>query len=99
MIQDWLLVVFQGITAAGVLYGIWSSMQTRREAVAAAREAASHARDAVSEIQHVAAKVEEVHQATNGMKNQLIEATGISREMAGEKRGIAIGRAESTKTT
>jgi hypothetical protein len=92
-VQDWLLVVFQGVTAVGVLYGIWNTILTRRETVAAAREAATHALAAIGEIKHVAAKVEEVHIATNS----LVEKAEAAADARGEKRGIEMGKAESAK--
>lgn len=93
IMQSWLLIVFQGITAVGVLYGIWTNVQTRHQAVSAAREAAVHALTAVTEIQNVAAKVEEVHVATNSLAEAARAAESAAAGAAGEKRGIAIGMA------
>jgi hypothetical protein len=89
--QSWLLVLFQGITALGVLYGIWNTILARRETVAASREAAAHAQAAVTEIQHVAAKVEEVHVATNS----LVSKAEAAADARGELRGIEIGEARA----
>jgi hypothetical protein len=71
----------------------------RHEAVSAAREAAAHAREAVAEIKNVSDRVEEVHVATNSMKDALVLATAAASDAAGEKRGIAIGKAEANKNT
>jgi hypothetical protein len=96
-VQSWLLTVFQGVTAVGVVYGIWINIETRRQAVAAAQVAAAHALAAVMEIKNVSHEM-------NSMKDELVAskvAEGVAKseaaDAAGEKRGIEMGRAEGQR--
>jgi hypothetical protein len=57
------------------------------------------ARRLVESNADIAAKVEQVHLATNSMKDALVAATASASDAAGEKRGIEIGRAESVKNS
>jgi hypothetical protein len=104
IVQSWLGTFFQAVTAVGVMYAIWTGVQAKRAAVWAAHQAedaavaaAKHANENVTALGQVAENVQKIEIATNSMKDALIHTTAIASDLAGERRGIEIGRAAAEK--
>lgn len=100
-LQGWLALPFSMLTAVGIVFnirqiivstGIAKASAGRAEAVALL--AAEHAQQTVIAVHDVADNVQKIEVATNSMKDALVTATATASDLVGEKRGIAIGRAQ-----
>jgi len=110
-IQSWLGIIFQGVIAAGVGYGIFQRFieaqlaSTRAATVQAgtlraeeaARLAASKAAEAAAGMIGVAANVEKIELATNSMKDALVASTAKASHLEGRAEAASEAAAAAEK--
>ena len=94
-IQSWAMVLFQAVIALGVVYEVFTSLETRHAVRLTAAVANEYGVRNEEGLRQVATQIAEVHTTTNSMKDALVLATGRAADLAGEKRGIEIGRQQA----